>query len=82
AEAGLENLLVHDAHRDDPSLAFELSRLTDSGTIRTAPVGIFRDVERPTYDDLSRAQIAMADDPTERLADLQTLVQGHDTWTV
>lgn len=82
AEVGLENVLVHDAHREDPALAFELSRLTDAGPVRTAPVGIFRDVERPSYDDLARAQITVADDPAQRVADLQSLINGHDTWTV
>jgi len=82
AEVGLENVLVHDAHRDDPGLAFELSRLTDTGTILSAPIGIFRDVERPSYDDLARAQVSVAPDPDQRLADLQGLITGPDTWTV
>ncbi|MEA4945195.1 MAG: 2-oxoacid:ferredoxin oxidoreductase subunit beta [Propionicimonas sp.] len=82
AEVGLENVLVHDAHRADPGLAFELSRLTDAGTVVNAPVGIFRDVERPAYDDLARSQVTMADDPAERLAALQGLVNGPDTWVV
>ena len=47
---------VHDAHADDPSLAFALSRLDDP-TLAHVPMGIFRDVERSTYDDLVRAQI-------------------------
>ncbi|MCA0252908.1 MAG: 2-oxoacid:ferredoxin oxidoreductase subunit beta [Actinobacteria bacterium] len=81
-EVGLERILVHDAHRADPSLAFELSRLTDAGTIVNAPVGIFRDVDRPTYDDLARAQVSMAADSAQRLSELQGLVTGADTWTV
>jgi len=82
AEVGLENVVVHDAHRDDPTLAFQLSRLTDSGAIRTAPIGIFRDVERPAYDDLARAQLGGSSDPDQRLAELQGLITGPDTWTV
>ena len=81
-EVGLENVLVHDAHRDDPGLAFELSRLTDTGTIVNAPIGIFRDVQRPSYDDLARGQVSMPVDPAERLASLQGLINGPDTWTV
>ena len=81
-EVGIDRLLVHDAHREDPSLAFELSRLTDAGTIVNAPVGIFRQVERPTYDDLARSQVSMAEDPGQRLAELQGLINGSDTWTV
>jgi 2-oxoglutarate ferredoxin oxidoreductase subunit beta len=74
--------LVHDAHADDPSLAFALSRL-DSADMAHVPVGIFRDVQRPTYDDLVRAQIttASADGPPTTQA-LQSLIAGNDTWTV
>ena len=82
AEVGLDRVLVHDAHRPDPALAFELSRLTDAGTIVNAPIGIFRDVQRPTYDDLARSQVSVAGDAGQRLADLQSLVTGPDTWTV
>ena len=81
-EVGVDALIVHDAHREDPSLAFELSRLTDAGTIVNAPVGIFRDVERPTYDDLARTQVTLTDDPAQRVAELQGLITGADTWTV
>ena len=38
--------------------AFAISRLTDSGYLNQSPIGIFRQVERPTYDDQARAQIA------------------------
>ncbi|KQX66146.1 2-oxoacid:ferredoxin oxidoreductase subunit beta [Angustibacter sp. Root456] len=74
--------LVHDAHAADPSLAFALSRL-DSPDMTHVPVGVFRDVERPTYDDLVRAQVttASADGPPTTEA-LQSLIAGNDTWTV
>ena len=41
-----EALLVHGAHRDDPGLAFVLSRLSTRPTTPT-PIGIFRQVSRP-----------------------------------
>src|SRR5690606_11045348 len=50
-EVGAEEILVHDAHHPDPSTAFAISRLTDSGYLHQSPIGIFRSVERPTYDD-------------------------------
>ena len=53
-------LLVHDAHNPDPTTAFAISRLTDAGYLNQSPIGIFRQVERPTYDDLARDQIATA----------------------
>ena len=49
-------LLVHDAHNPDPSVAFAISRLTDAGYLHTSPIGIFRQVERATYDDEARAR--------------------------
>ena len=74
-------LLVHDAHADDPSLAFALSRLTDTGFLQQSPIGIFREVERASFDDQIRAQITMPE-PDERMTALQGLLNGSDTWTV
>ena len=48
--------LVHDAHLEQPSLAFALSRLTQD-TSGATPIGIFRDVEAPVYDDLMEEQL-------------------------
>jgi 2-oxoglutarate ferredoxin oxidoreductase subunit beta len=77
------DLIVHDAHADDPTTAFALSRLTDGGYLHQAPVGIFRQVERPTYDDQARAQVATASAGTEdRSLALAGLLSGGDTWTV
>jgi 2-oxoglutarate ferredoxin oxidoreductase subunit beta len=78
---GEADLVVHDAHTEDPAYAFALSRLTDSGVLHQAPIGIFRSVERPAYDDLVRQQIQTAQE-TQGTSDLQALVTGADTWTV
>src|ERR1051326_5752451 len=51
--------LVHDAHLEQPSLAFALSRLTH-GTSGATPIGIFRDVEAPVYDELMQEQLEQA----------------------
>ena len=45
ADVGVDALLVHDAHRDDPSLAFALARLAHD-THSPTPFGVFRDVDR------------------------------------
>jgi 2-oxoglutarate ferredoxin oxidoreductase subunit beta len=74
-------VVVHDAHSADPSLAFALSRLTDAGHLDRAPVGIFRQVERPAYDDLLRAQLDTATQ-SAGVGDLAQLLLGADTWTV
>ena len=78
-----ENLLVHDAHAEDPTTAFALSRLTDAGYLNQAPIGIFRQVDHPTYDDLAREQIqtATAGETDTRQA-LAGLLNSGDTWTV
>ncbi|MGZ5404562.1 MAG: 2-oxoacid:ferredoxin oxidoreductase subunit beta [Nocardioides sp.] len=83
-QVSVDSLLVHDAHCDDPTTAFAISRLTDAGYLHQAPIGIFRQVERATYDDQARAQIKTArggsdDDPSARL---DALIHGGDTWTV
>ncbi|SDD70498.1 2-oxoacid:ferredoxin oxidoreductase subunit beta [Auraticoccus monumenti] len=82
AEVGVEALVVHDAHRKDPSYAFGLSRLTDAGVLQRSPIGIFRDVERPSYDDLTREQVALAQSGGVPDSALQDLIAGKDTWQV
>ena len=83
-QVSTDALIVHDAHNPDPSIAFAISRLTDAGYLQQSPIGIFRQVDRPTYDDQARAQVATATEaapgePTDRLAGL---IGGGDTWTV
>ena len=83
-QVSVDDLLVHDAHADDPTTAFAISRLTDAGRLHQAPIGIFRQVTRPTYDDLARDQLTQASagvatTPEDRLA---ALIGGGDTWTV
>jgi len=71
---------VHDAHAENPSQAFEISRL-DDGTMTHVPIGIFRQVERPTYDDQVRAQVAQARSESGE-GDLAELLAGRDAWSV
>jgi 2-oxoglutarate/2-oxoacid ferredoxin oxidoreductase subunit beta len=84
AEAGGRDVVVHDAGADDPSAAFALSRL-DSPEMTHVPMGVFRQVARPTYDDLVRHQVQAAVDTAggpATDADLGDLLRGRDTWTV
>jgi len=82
--ADMSRVVIHDSGADDPSMAFQLSRLDDP-TMAHVPVGIFRQVARPTYDDLVRGQIddalTTAGGPATD-TDLATLLHGKDTWTV
>ena len=82
ADVGESALVVHDAHLADPSAAFGLSRLTDAGVLHRAPIGIFRDVESPSYDDLAREQVELARGHGSAEEDLQAMINGGDTWLV
>ncbi|MBK7821879.1 MAG: 2-oxoacid:ferredoxin oxidoreductase subunit beta [Tessaracoccus sp.] len=79
AEAEPSQIVIHDETRPDPSQAFAISRLTESGHLDQAPVGIFRRVERPSYDDLTRDQIALAQSGSNGKT-LQSIITGPSTW--
>jgi 2-oxoglutarate ferredoxin oxidoreductase subunit beta len=80
AEVGEDRLLVHDEHRDSPSLAFILSRLADQPTVPT-PIGVFRDVERPVYDAEVQRQLVAASEQRGP-GDLAKLIGSGATWEV
>ena len=73
-------ILVHDETREDPSIAFALSRLSH-GPYGPTPLGVFRNVNRETYDRAVNLQVAGA---KEKLGegDLDSLIRSHGTWTV
>jgi 2-oxoglutarate/2-oxoacid ferredoxin oxidoreductase subunit beta len=79
---GDPRIVVHDAHADDPAYAFALSRLS-SNDVRYAPMGVYRDVTRPTYDALMAAQLdhTLTKDRADTAA-LDALLHGRDTWTI
>ena len=80
AAAGEDTLITHDAHRADPSYAFALSRL-DTSDFRHTPVGVFRQVEQASYDQLMAEQIDAAQSRGGP-GDLAALLAGSDTWEV
>ena len=64
----------------DPTMACALSRLTgDSAGV--TPIGVFRDVDAPSYDELMREQIETAV-AKQGAGDLGALLRSGDTWTV
>ncbi|MBB3049240.1 2-oxoglutarate ferredoxin oxidoreductase subunit beta [Prauserella isguenensis] len=79
ADIGEDNLVVHDPSISDTAYGFALSRLGDQH-LSHIPTGIFRQVQRETYDDQARAQVQQAQDA--KPGDLQALLTGKDTWTV
>ncbi|ACZ83683.1 2-oxoacid:ferredoxin oxidoreductase subunit beta [Streptosporangium roseum] len=80
AEVSEAEILVHDAHRADPSLAFALSRL-DEPAFEHVPIGVFRSVERPSYDELMAGQLEEAVGDRGR-GDLDDLLLAGDTWRI
>jgi 2-oxoglutarate/2-oxoacid ferredoxin oxidoreductase subunit beta len=72
-------IVVHDSHRENPAYAFALSRLS-SQDLRYTPMGVFRSVQKPTYDAMMAEQLDVA--RVQEPADLDALLVGSDTWTV
>ncbi len=85
AEASPTRIVRHSVDTEHPSSAFALSRLTSDGLLAHVPMGVFRDVSRPTYDDMVRGQVSAAVEAAggpATDADLAALLAGRDTWTV
>jgi 2-oxoglutarate ferredoxin oxidoreductase subunit beta len=80
ADVGEDALLVHDEHRDDPALAFMLSRLSSSPYTPT-PVGVFRSVQRSEYAESVSSQLAAAQ-AKGGAGDLAALLRSGPTWQV
>jgi 2-oxoglutarate ferredoxin oxidoreductase subunit beta len=76
-------VVVHDATVDDPAYAFALSRLSGSD-LGTTPIGVFRNVPRPSYDSLVQEQLAEAKSKATGTPDemLSGLLNAGDTWTI
>ncbi len=74
-----DDLLFHDEKLAEPSLAYLLSRMHHPEF--PEPMGVFRCVERPTYEGMLVQQI---DDAKKSDADasLERLFNGGDTWDV
>jgi len=80
ADVGADRLLVHDEHRPDPTLAFALSRLADQPTTPT-PVGVFRAVQRPVYEEQLTQQLVDAQ-ARSGPGDLAALIESGSVWDV
>jgi len=78
----VDDILVHDIYLEDPSLAFMLARMEyHEGTEFPQPVGIFRAVTRPTYEDMLEGQIEAAVSKRGK-GDLEKLIYSGDMWIV
>ena len=70
---------MHDAHTEDPYLALILSRMF--WPEYPVPVGVLRDVQRPTHSDLMEAQIEQAIEKSGE-GNLAKALFAGETWTV
>jgi 2-oxoglutarate ferredoxin oxidoreductase subunit beta len=75
-----KDILVHDAKREDPTIAFMLANLSMKPGFPT-PIGVFRDVRLPTCEELTWQMIDQAK-AKPGAGDLQKLLAGNDTWTI
>ena len=77
AEHGVENLLVHD--ETNPTMSYLLSQLRHPEF--PTPTGVFKCVQRPTYDSLLNGQVeeAKARKPG---GSVQALIEDAHVWTV
>ena len=73
------DLLVHDINLQDPSVAFMLARMEQPDFPQ--PVGVFRAVERPSYDQMMADQIETAIAKSGP-GTLEKLIYSGDMWTV
>lgn len=81
SEVDEAQIIVHDAHLDDPTYAFGLTRISHPETLQDTPIGVLRDIKRPSYDRLMREQLDQViakDGP----GDLAKLILGKETWEV
>jgi 2-oxoglutarate ferredoxin oxidoreductase subunit beta len=80
ADVGEDAILVHDESRQDPSLAFTLSRLAQ-GPHEPTPIGVFRAVSRPEYAEATSQQLAAAVEQ-KGPGDLAELLHSGATWSI
>lgn len=76
--------VVHRAGADNPAHAFAVAGIDDA-EFDHVPMGIFRNVDRPAYDDEVRSQVAGAvasAGGTPEDADYASLLRGRDPWIV
>ncbi len=79
ADVDESELLVHDEHAENPNLAFMLSRMTNPAF--PVPIGVFRDVDHPTYEQGVISQVERAKQ-TRGAGKLSDLYGAEETWTV
>jgi 2-oxoglutarate ferredoxin oxidoreductase subunit beta len=75
-----KDILVHNPKRSDPTIAFMLANLSDRAGFPT-PIGIFRDVRKPTADEMTWDMIKAAKAKKGDVS-LRKFLSDVDTWEV
>ena len=74
-----DDLLFHDEKASEPTLAFLLARMRQPEF--PEPIGVFRSVDAPVYDDMLNSQIEAAREQ-KGTGELDALFNAGDTWEV
>lgn len=74
-----KDLIIHNEKETSPHYAYLLTQMTYPEM--PVPFGVFRVVERPTYDDMLTAQVNQTIEQKGK-GDIKKLLYGSDTWTV
>lgn len=80
AEVAESEIVIHDPTRSDPSVAFALSRISH-GPYGPTPMGVFRSVSRPGYEQAMHRQLIDAQ-AKRGAGDLGALLRSQGTWSV
>jgi 2-oxoglutarate/2-oxoacid ferredoxin oxidoreductase subunit beta len=78
-KAPLHEVTIHDQNVENPAYAFMLSRLDYPDF--PVPIGVYRSIRRPAYDEMASEQIAKAQ-AARGLGDIDKLLRSGDTWTI
>ncbi len=79
ARVSQDDLIIHDEKATDPSMAFRLARMVYPEF--PEPLGVFRAVEKPPYEELLMGQIQAAKEK-RGVGTLDRLFHAGDTWKV
>ncbi|MBI4394853.1 MAG: 2-oxoacid:ferredoxin oxidoreductase subunit beta, partial [Candidatus Omnitrophica bacterium] len=74
-----KGLLIHNESDPDPMYAYLLTQMEYPEM--PVPFGIFREISKPTYDEMLNMQVEEAIKKRGK-GDLKELIYGRDTWTV
>ncbi len=79
-EYSINDLLIHDEHDTSPLRSMMLAHLTDNPEFPT-PIGIFRQISKPTYDESVEEQINQVK-KLKGEGDLEKMLFSGNTWDV